>query len=469
MTGSKRAENGSNDRGRIACRFHQWNLKRNGRVFTGRDIGPSYDGVVEQTIDATDRLIIPGFINSHLHLTDTPFTKGHQEDAGSGGQSYTALYKMLPGVRKASDPDAQYAAARCAVAELALSGSTTIVELGYDFEIGGGGNIELIEKIATIVGESGLRCYSGPRYRTRFYGADSKGGVFYQDYPNGARERFEACIEFCRQWDGKFDGRLRTMLAPGQIDTCDPQLLKDTRRYADELGIPIQIHAGQSSNEFARVSDHEGRTTVEYMMDTGLLGSNFIIGHGQFLSADGDISSMGAHEIAAIRDSGTTISHLPWVKARRGGVINSIQKYMDLGIKQSLGTDNYPLDMFHEMQVAAILCKVVEHSPTAARSEDVFHMATVGGADALGRSDLGRLAAGCKADIVLVRTDTPKAAPVFDPFKFMVQAASGDDVDTVIVDGHIVVAGGKMLTMDVADAVKEVNHASKRVWDRLDF
>ena len=111
------------------------------------------------------------------------------------------------------------------------------------------------------------------------------------------------------------------MLAPGQIDTCDPQLLEDTRRWADELRVPIQLHAGQSPNEFARIGETRNLTSVEYMMETGLLGPDFIIGHGQILSEGGDASRMGAHESAALRDSGTTICHLPWCKARRGGVI----------------------------------------------------------------------------------------------------------------------------------------------------
>lgn len=446
-------------------------------VFEGNEIvfvGERYDGESDAVIDAGGRLVIPGFVNAHLHLTDTPFTKGYQEDVASPSgasayQNYVALYKMLPGVRKASDPEAQYAAVECALAELARSGSTTIVELGYDFEIGGGGDIAITERIAEIAGASGLRCYSGPRYRTRYYGADAEGGVFYEDYPNKARDRFEACIAFCRAWNGRYDDRLRTMLAPGQIDTCDAALLKDTRRHADELGIPIQIHAGQSPFEFSRVRETEGKTTVEYMMDTGLLGPDCIIGHGQFMSDDGDIASMAAHEIAALRDTGTTVCHLPWVKARRGGVINSIQKYWDLGIRQALGTDNYPLDMFHEMQTASIVCKIVERSAAAALSEDVFHMATVGGADALGRPDLGRLASGCKADIVLVRIDTPKASPVYDPFKFLVLAASGDDVDRVIVDGRTVVEDGEVTTIDVPDVVRRVNAAAERVRARLSF
>ena len=280
-------------------------------VFEGNEIvhiGTDYGGVADTVIDAAGRLVIPGFVNSHLHLTDTPFTKGHQEDIGSPSgpsnyQNYNALYKMLPAVRMASEPEDQYAGAQCSVAELLLSGSTTIVELGYDYEIGGGGDIAITETIAGMIGASGIRCYTGPRYRTRYYGADDSGGVFYDDYPNGARERFEACVAFCQDWNGRYGDRLRTMLAPGQIDTCDAQLLKDTRRYADQLKIPIQLHAGQSPFEFSRVRETEGRTSVEYMMETGLLGPDFIIGHGQFMSDDGNIGSMAKHEIDALRDS----------------------------------------------------------------------------------------------------------------------------------------------------------------------
>ena len=115
------------------------------------------------------------------------------------------------------------------------------------------------------------------------------------------------------------------------------------------------------------------------------------------------------------------------------------------------------------------ICKIVEHDAEVAAAKDVFAMATTGGADALGRPDLGRLAPGCRADSVLVRIDTPKAAPVYDPFKFLVLAATGDDVDQVIVDGKSIVENGEVLTIDVADAVLELNEASKRVWSRLDL
>jgi len=439
-------------------------------VFEGNEIvfvGKDYDGEADTVIDATGRLVIPGLVNSHLHVTDTPFTKGLLEDIGDAGGSLTSLYSVLPDVRHATDPDAQVAAAECVFAELARTGSTTVVEMGYDFEIGGDGDIAVTERVAEAAGRSGLRCYSAPRYRTRHYGRNPDGAVFYEDYPDGGRARFEACVEFCQQWNGRFGDRLRTMLAPGQVDTCDAALLKDTRRAADEFHLPIQLHAGQSPNEFRRVSETEGRTTIEYLADCGLLGPDFIIGHGQSMSADGDMNSMAAHEIAALRDSRTTVCHLPWVKARRGGVINTIQKYKDLGIRQCLGTDTYPFDLFNDMRMAAVVCKIVEHAADAAPARDVFDMATVGGADALGRPDLGRLAPGCRADIVLVRIDTPKAVPVYDPFLFLVLTASGEDVERVIVDGATIVEDGTVLTLDVPAAVRRLNEAGKRVRSRL--
>lgn len=437
-------------------------------------VGSSYDEPVDETIDAKGRLVMPGFVNSHLHVTDTLFTKGYLEETQApAGTSvvpnYHTLYTVLPAVRQASDPDAQLAAAHCAFAELARTGSTTVVELGYDFEIGGDGDITIAERVAEAAGSSGLRCYSGPRYRSAHYWGDGQGSTCYRDYGPKAQARFESCAEFCVNWNGRYDDRLRTLLAPGQIDTCSPEMLRETRRLADQHDLPIHIHGGQSVHEYDRIRETMNMTTVEYMMDTGLLGPDFIIGHGQIMTGDGNHTSMAKHEIDALRDSRTTICHLPWVKARRGGVINSIEKYKEMGIRQCLGTDTYPFDMFNDMRLASVVCKIVEQNASAGCAEDVFHMATVGGADALGRPDLGRLQAGCKADIVMIRTDTPKAAPVYDPFKFLVHAANGEDVDTVIVDGQTIVDAGQIKTIDVGAAVTEVNIAGKRVWDRLDL
>jgi cytosine/adenosine deaminase-related metal-dependent hydrolase len=203
------------------------------------------------------------------------------------------------------------------------------------------------------------------------------------------------------------------------------------------------------------------------MQHTGLLGPDLMIGHGQIMTADGNLGSLKPNEVAALQQSQATVVHLPWVKARRGGVINSIHKYAQMGVRQALGTDTFPFDMFNDMRMAAVMCRIVEHSVDVALSKDVFTMATAGGADALGRSDLGRLAAGCKADIVTVRIDTFKASPLYDPFKFLVLAATGEDVDRVIVNGRTIVQSGEVLHVDRPAAIQRLNQAAEKVRSRV--
>lgn len=423
-------------------------------------------------INANGRIVMPGLVNTHLHVTDTMFTKGYLEESSNISReaketNYGTLYKMLPAVRHAIDPESQVIAAECAFGELARTGSTTVVELGYDYEVGGDGDIAITERVAETAIQVGLRCYSAPRFRAMHYGHAPGGKVWYEAYRDNGRKRFRDCVDFCACWDGKFDGRLRTMLAPGQIDTCDPAMLREAREAADAHKLLIQVHAGQSPNEYERIRSEYGMTTVDYMQSTGMLGPDVLIGHGQIMTADGNVASLESREVAALRDSQTTVVHLPWVKARRGGVINSIEKYKQMGIRQSLGTDTFPFDLFNDMRMAATVCRIVEHSVNVATSHEVFTMATVGGADALGRSDLGRLAVGCKADIVFVRTDTFKASPIYDPFKFLVLSASGDDVDRVIVDGQTIVEGGRVLTLDMPSAVTRLNKAARAVRERV--
>ena len=435
-------------------------------------VGESYEGAVTETIDATGRIAAPGFVNAHLHLTDTPFTKGYLEDnigaIDRPNEEYSAnLYRALPAIRNATDPDAQVAAAVCAIAECLRSGSTTIMEMAYDEEIMGGGDIEPVERVAAAAGESGIRCYTGPRYRKFFYREQPDGSIRYDHNPSDGRERFDVCKAFVRAWDGRYEGRLKTFLAPGQIDTCDPDLLRETRKAADEIGCLIHLHAGQSLQEYKLIGKSHGLTTIEYMAETGLLGHDFMIGHGQWLTESGSAADLKPNEIEMLRTSQSTIAHLPWCKARRGGVINSIEKYRKLRFRQCLGTDTFPYDMFNEMRIAATVCKIVERSAGAAFAPFIYSMATVGGADALGRPDLGRLAAGAKADILLIRTDTPKAAPLYDPFRFMVYTATGDDVDTVLIDGRTVVRDGKVLTIDIPAAVAALNEAARRVRPRI--
>lgn len=416
----------------------------------------------DREIDAAGHVIIPGLVNLHSHATDTAFTRDFLEES-AGPKDYANLYRVLPAVRNAINARDACIGARLMFIEMLLAGTTTVVEMGYDRELAGSSGIENARDVAEIAVGLGLRCYTAPRYRRGYWCGDASGNVGYFDYPDAGRARMEACVAFCEEVNGVHEDRLRAMLAPGQVDTCDAEMLAETRRVANASGLPIQLHAGQSPTEFRRVRDAHGMTTIRYLDRAGLLGRDFLIGHGMFLAETNDVGTIPAEDLALLARSGSTIVHLPWVKMRQGTLMNSYAKFRRAGVNVALGTDTHPVDMIHEMRVAAIGCKLAEQSQQATSAMEAFELATVNGARALGRDDLGRIAPGCKADLVLVDLTRPRAAGYEDPIKYLVYNADGGDVDTVLVDGEIVIRDGKPLRADLAQAVAQLKEAKARI------
>jgi 5-methylthioadenosine/S-adenosylhomocysteine deaminase len=432
-------------------------------------VGESLPANAARTIDATGKIVCPGFVNAHLHVTDTPFTRGYWEDMGRQGASpnYEGLYRILPTVRGAVSVEDELVAAECAFAELLLAGSTTVVELGFDAEMMEGGDIASTERMVEIAARMGVRTYFGPRYRSGYWSLGTGNKVQYHWYPDRGRQRFDDCVAFCRSADRSHDDMIRTMLAPGQIDTCDPDMLRETRVVADRIKVPIQLHAGQSPTEYRTIRDAHGCSTIAFLGSTGLLGEDFIIGHGMYLTEDGDVDHFPTAELAALVESRTTIVHLPWVKARQGAAMRSFGKFVRAGVRMGLGTDTYPFDIIQEMRCAATLSRVMDSSPVMTTSAQIFHAATVGGADALGRPDLGRLAPGAKADIILIDARSPHAVPLRDPIGFIVFSATGADVETVIVNGRAVVEDRVLQTTDLDAALARLAEAAARVTARI--
>jgi cytosine/adenosine deaminase-related metal-dependent hydrolase len=341
------------------------------------------------------------------------------------------------------------------------------VELGFDAEMGDLGDMATPRAVGDIAGRLGLRCYLAPRYRSRYWKLGAGGAPAYFAYEGNGLPRMRDCVELLSDIDTTHEGRLRAMLAPGQVDTCEPELLRATRQVADETGYPVQLHAGQSPSEFRRIRQQHGCTTLEYLDRVGLLGRDLVLGHSMFFSESGDVDDCNAAELGRLRDSGTHLCHLPWVKARQGTAMRSFAKYRRHGIPVCLGTDTYPFDMFNEMRMAAALCRVAEGSPQAVSAAEIFHAATVSGAQALQRPDLGRLAAGCQADIVLVDVIKPHAVPLRDGIQHLVLSACAADVDTVFVAGRLVVHGRELAHGNLGDAVARLAEAGERVNARV--
>ena len=192
------------------------------------------------------------------------------------------------------------------------------------------------------------------------------------------------------------------MLYPGQLDTCTPELLKATKRTARELGIGIQLHTAMNIVEFQATMRQRGVTPIQYLHELGFLGEEVILGHCVFHNRHSWCHYPYTDDLAMLADSGASVAHAPYKYAKMGIAMESFDRYRQQGINLVLGTDTFPQDMVHEMRLAGLACRLVEGSFRAGKPYDVYNAATLGGARALGRDDLGRLAPGAKADMIVV-------------------------------------------------------------------
>jgi cytosine/adenosine deaminase-related metal-dependent hydrolase len=257
-------------------------------------------------------------------------------------------------------------------------------------------------------------------------------------------------------------GRLTGMVAPSQIDTCSAELIEDSVAAARERGVPLQIHAAQSVVEFHEITRRHGRTPIQWLDELGVLGAGSIIGHGIFLDHHSSTHWPETGDLDRLIETGTAVAHCPTVFQRRGITLQTLGKYLRHGCRVGLGTDTYPHNMLEEMRSALYLSRVVSQNVFDLRTRHVFHACTLGGAAILGRDDIGRLAPGAKADLVLVDTTAPSMQPLRDPLKSLVYAAADRAVQGVWVDGRPVVADGRCTTIDYAAAAAAVTEAQRR-------
>jgi len=438
-------------------------------------VGPRFDGAVDREIDARDKLVSPGFIDTHVH---SGHRASHRLITDTGrpdyfGQPFFEISVPREGTRVGGDP--RYARpdqpgadagsrllATFTVAELLRNGVTTFMEFGSQRRVQ--------EALLPEVERLGIRGYLGAGYDSgRWVGAAGGRLTRVVDEAAGQRE-FEAAIEFVRRVDGGAGGRVRGLLAPREVETCSLDLLRATRKAADDLGMPIVIHAAYNVHEFFQIVTEHRMTPIELLDSLGFLGRDVTIGHGNLIAENRLLSYSGGRDLEIMGSRGVTVSHCPVNIARRGRSLDSWPRYRAAGVNLALGTDTYPRDLIMQMRIASYSGKVVTHDLFAASAAEVFTAATLGGARALGRDDLGRLAPGAKADLVIIDLsggDTLRFGPVRDPIKSVVECGIGDDVETVIVDGVVRMRERAIPGVDLAALRGEAQAAGEDVWARL--
>ncbi|MGE0725504.1 MAG: amidohydrolase family protein, partial [Alphaproteobacteria bacterium] len=395
-------------------------------------VGGRFDQPAAVEIDGRDRMVMPGLVNIHSHPSSEPMNKGLLEELGSPGLYMSSLYEFMPLFR--NDATGVEAAARVAYAELMMSGVTTLADLSVAHP-----------NWLDILAESGLRGCIAPMYRSARWFTSNGHVVEYEwDEPAGRKAMDEAfaLIERARQHPS---GRLMGMVSPSQIDTCAPDLLRDSVAHARERNLPFQLHAAQSVVEFHEITRRHGVTPIQWLGELGVLGEHTIIGHAIFTDHHDWVHWPTRRDVALLAETGTSVAHCPTVFCRRGITLDHFGAYKAAGVNLGVGTDTFPHNMLEELRHVGYFARVTAGNVDAMRTTDAFDAATIGGARALRRDDVGRLAPGMKADLVLVDVRHPMMRPLREPLRSLIYTAAERAVREVYCDGRPIVRDGRPL------------------------
>jgi 5-methylthioadenosine/S-adenosylhomocysteine deaminase len=401
---------------------------------------------------------LPGFINTHVHTSgnggdDLLLDMANNDYRTSNYMSFAA---PLKGKMTPPPPEAAAALRTFVFLHALEQGTTTIIDVDGqrgDWE----GYVRLVDQL-------GVRVYGSPPFRDRNTFHDAQGRLHYDYDAALGRQGLKDAVAFIRSYDGAAQGRLRGMLNPSQVETCSEPLLRACKDAARELDVPVHTHAGGNLIEFQRIMDEYRKTPIQFLADIGFLDARALIGHGVFTTAHPWTHYPFGDDLRALAERGATVGHCPYKYAKMAITLNSFQRYLDAGVNVAIGTDTFPMDMVAELRWASILAKIADANYQAGQARDVFNAATLASCKFLRRDDLGRLAPGAKADIVLINIDHLGAPVYTDPIKVLVDAACGRDVDTVIVDGKILVQGGRTVQIDEDEVYAKARQVTQSFW-----
>jgi 5-methylthioadenosine/S-adenosylhomocysteine deaminase len=414
-------------------------------------VGKNYAGAAGTVIDGKQRMVMPGLVNLHSHPEHEPAYRGVREEHGLRNMYMSGLFERSQAFF-ATDDEFRAASAEFAYCELLKSGVTTLIDISPAWE----GWAELLAK-------SGLRAHLAPGYASARWRLENDFELKYTWDEAGGRQRFASALQVVDAAIAHPSGRLSGVISPMQIDTCTADLLRDSRAAAEQRGIPFTVHIAQGVSEVMEMIRRHGKTPIQWAHEVGLLGPTTILGHAIFLDEHSWVRWWTKSDLGLIADHGCTVAHCPTPFARYGQIMENFGDYLRAGVNMGLGTDTTPHNMLEEMRKAAILARVAARDITTVSTADMLHAATVGGANAVLRQDIGRLAPGMKADIVVIDLACSDMQPARDPLRSLVYHAAERAVRDVYVDGRQVVADFKVLTLNQADAAGRLAEAQARM------
>ncbi|PSP84518.1 S-adenosylhomocysteine deaminase [Halobacteriales archaeon QS_6_64_34] len=374
----------------------------------------------DDELDASGGLVIPGLVNAHTHVAMT-LLRGYADDKPLDAW----LQEDIWPVEAELTPDDVRVGAELGLVEMIRSGTTALSDMYFH-----------VEEIAGAVEDAGLRAVLGHTAVT--VGKDD----------DGARADMQASLDTALELDGAADGRIRTTFQPHSLTTVGEAYLREYVPEAVEAGLPIHLHANETTDEVDLLVDEHGVRPLEYADDVGLLGEDTLLAHCVHVDET---------EIDLLAETGTGAVHCPASNMKLASGMAPVQAMLDAGVTVGLGTDgaasNNDLDMFDELRDAAMVGKLAADDASAVPAETAVELATANGAALLG-FDSGHIAAGANADLAVVDLEAAHLTPAHDLVSQLSYAVRGSDVCHTVCDGTVLMRDREVTVFDAA-AVRE--------------
>lgn len=409
-----------------------------------KNIGP--DLTVQQPdkiIDATGKTVIPGFVQTHIHLCQTVF-RGQGDDL----ELMDWLKQRIWPLEAAHDEESIYYSAMLGIGELIQSGTTTIVDME---------TVRHTEYAFKAIAESGMRALSGKVMM-------DKGDEVPLPLQENTERSIRESVDLLEKWHNYDEGRIKYAFSPRFVVSCTEQLLREVQSLSEFYNVMVHTHASENRGEIDIVQKETGMRNIVYLDHLGLANNRLILAHCIWLDEE---------EKRIIREKGVHVSHCPGSNLKLASGIADTPYMVNEQVSLSLGADGAPcnnnLDMFNEMRLAALIQKPV-HGPTAMDAHTVFKMATIGGAKAVGmENEIGSIEIGKKADLAILNLQDFHTYPSYgvDPISRIVYSATRADVETTIINGQIVMENRIMKSINKKAILTEANHSIKRLLGRI--
>jgi len=398
-----------------------------------KEISKNISVECDEVIDATGKVVIPGLIQSHVHLTQTLF-RGQGDDL----ELMDWLRNKIWPLEGSHTAESNYVSAKLGIAELIKGGTTAIIDMA---------TVNHTDKIMEAIEETGFRALVG-KCMMDMGDADKR-------LMEETRASIDQSVELLERWHGAADGRITYAFAPRFVISCSEELLLEVRDLAEKYDVMVHTHASENQGEIAIVEERHGQRNIDYLHSIGLTGEKLVLAHCIWLSEN---------EMKILAETGTKVAHCPSSNLKLASGIAKIPEMIEMGINVSLAADGAPcnnnLDMFTEMRNASLIQKARLLDSTVMPAQKIFELATLGGAKAMCKEDeLGSLEVGKKADVVIIEQNNIHSVPTntVNVIANLVFSTRATDVETTIINGKVLMLNKVLQTIDEAQLIIDVN------------